>query len=153
GDDAAFFARAIEAREDWRRRAADGTDDRACVDEGAVIEFDCAFLCSEDAGVEKDFDSAAFHFALAEFTEARIDFRKNLVATVNERDRHIFGAEVLEEARAGFDEVVDFAGDFDAAESAADDNKRQVSPAAFRVVARFGLLQLLENLGAQREGV
>src|SRR5271168_5189142 len=56
-------------------------------------------------------------------------------------DDHIFFCEVAVETRAAADELVDFAGDFDAAEACAHNDEAEMAASAFGIAGGFGLFR------------
>jgi hypothetical protein len=72
---------------------------------------------------------------------------------VHQGDADVARREVAVETQAGAHEIIEFAGDFYAAESATDNDKRQIPAAPHRIVADFGLFELLHHVKSQRHRI
>jgi len=72
---------------------------------------------------------------------------------VDERDGDIFLPKIVVEAGTAADEFVDFTGNFNSAETGADNNEIQIVAAAIGIRGSFGFLHLKDDMLAEINGV
>jgi hypothetical protein len=152
GEEPAFFLGRIQPGDHRGRGAANGADNGPAVHK-FIRQAHAVAGCQRHARIEFDGDSGGFHLRPGKLPQPRTDFREQLVAGMDERHGQVFRADVGEETQAAAQEVVDFAGGFHAAVTAADHDEREKPALPRGIVAHFGFFQLLEHVGAQDRGV
>src|SRR5258706_4478612 len=119
----------VEGLNDGRGRGADGADHRGSRQHAAVVKFDSLMRCGNCASVQQHGDASLFHFCSGEFAKFGRDFGQDLVLGMNQADDNIFLAEISIKAGAAANELIDFAGDFYAAETRSHDDEAEMPTA------------------------
>ena len=132
---------------------ADGAHNSAASEAATVHQLDAIDSSCDDALVEEDGDAGGAHLLFRERSKFRSDFRKDVIAGVHEGDRDLVGRDVRVEPRTVTHQIVDLAGDFDAAEAGADNEEAQIATALRRIVRHLGILELLDDVRSQRHGI
>ncbi len=132
---------------------AGGPHDGVGVDLKAVVQLDVAVDAGVHAGLEVDLDAAALKVLLAVGTELGADLGEDLVGDVDQQEAHVFALDVLVVLGGVAGHVLDLADGLRTREATADEDEGQRLAADILVGRRVGLVQLLQNVVAQADGL
>jgi hypothetical protein len=109
--------------------------------------------CGSRTRIQQHGDASLFHLLPGEFAQLGCHFGQNLVLGMYERDTDIVFAEIAVEAGAAANELIDFAGDFDTAETGSHDDEAEMPTTEIRISSGFGEFHLMDDVLAKIDGV
>lgn len=130
-----------------------GPHDGVGVDLEAVAEHDVTVDTGRHRGAEVDLDTAGLQVLPAVRAELGADLGQNLVGGVDEHEAHVLALHVLVELGRVARQVLDLTDRLGAREATADEHEGERLAADLLVVRGLGLVELLEHVVAQADGL
>ncbi len=152
-DVAAGAEREAEAGQRRVRLDAGGPHDGVGVDLQAVLQHHVAVDAGVHGGVEVDLDAAALKVLPAPRAELGADLGEDLVGGVHQDEAHVLAGHVLVVLGGVAGHVLDLADGLRTREATADEDEGQRPAADLLVGGRVGLVELLQHVVAQADGL